>query len=140
LGKVLERMSVIEVKDLRKMYGSLVAVDRLSFAVEEGEIFGILGPNGAGKTTTVECIVGLRTPDAGLIKVLGLDPRVQRDWLREVVGVQLQESVLPPRIKVGEALNLYRSFYRHSADPDELLGVLGLTDKRSTYFKDLSGG
>lgn len=131
---------VVEVEGLRKTYGSLVAVDNLSFTVEEGEIFGIIGPNGAGKTTTVECVVGLRVPDGGRIRVLGLDPLVERNRLREVVGVQLQESVLPPRIKVGEALDLYRSFYRQAADPSELLEVLGLSEKRGAYFKDLSGG
>ncbi|MCX8032490.1 MAG: ABC transporter ATP-binding protein [Thermoleophilia bacterium] len=131
---------VVEVDGLRKTYGSVVAVDNLSFTVEEGEIFGIVGPNGAGKTTTVECVVGLRVPDDGLIRVLGLDPQADRDRLREVVGVQLQESALPPRIKVGEALGLYRSFYRQAADPAELLEVLGLSEKRGAYFKDLSGG
>lgn len=133
-------MSVVEVNRLRKTYGSLVAVDDVSFTVEEGEIFGILGPNGAGKTTTVECIVGLRRPDAGVVRVLGHDPRTERDRLREDVGVQLQESVLPPKIKVGEALELYHSFYRQAADPGELLEVLGLADRRNAYFKDLSGG
>ncbi|MBN1629652.1 MAG: ABC transporter ATP-binding protein [Thermoleophilia bacterium] len=133
-------MSIIDVSGLRKTYRDVVAVDDVSFSVEEGEIFGILGPNGAGKTTTVECVVGLRTPDAGRIDVLGLDPRTQREQLREDVGVQLQESVLPGKLRVGEAVDLYRSFYRRSADPRELLDLLGLSGKRDTYFKNLSGG
>ena len=88
-------MNVIEVTNLVKRYGDQTAVDGVSFSVEEGEIFAILGPNGAGKTTTVESISGLRTPDSGAIGVLGLDPRRDRDELRRVVGVQLQESELP---------------------------------------------
>jgi len=133
-------MSIIEVSGLRKTYGDLVAVDGVSFSVQEGEIFGILGPNGAGKTTTVECVVGLRQPDSGAITVLGLDPRTQRDRLREDVGVQLQQSVLPAKLKVGEAIDLYHSFYRRAADPDRLLDLLGLSGKRDIYFKNLSGG
>ena len=133
-------MSIIEVEQLRKTYGDIAAVDGVSFSVEEGEIFGILGPNGAGKTTTVECIVGLRVADSGAIRVLGLDPRTERDRMREDVGVQLQESVLPSKIKVGEALDLYHSFYRRAADPDRLLDLLGLSVKRDVYFKNLSGG
>src|SRR6476659_11282553 len=104
-------MTIIEVKDLVKRYGEQTAVDGVSFTVEQGEIFGILGPNGAGKTTTVEAIVGLRTPDGGTIRVLGLDPRHDRDRLREVVGVQLQESELPDRMTVAEAVALFASFY-----------------------------
>ena len=104
-------MNVIEVSDLTKRYGDRAAVDRVSFSVEEGEIFGILGPNGAGKTTTVESIAGLRTPDAGTIRVLGLDPRRDRDRLRPLVGVQLQESELPDRMTVREALDLFAAFY-----------------------------
>ena len=133
-------MSIIEVEQLRKTYGDIAAVDGVSFSVEEGEIFGFLGPNGAGKTTTVECVVGLRVADSGAIRVLGLDPRTERDRMREDVGVQLQESVLPSKIKVGEALDLYYSFYRRAADPDRLLDLLGLSAKRDAYFKNLSGG
>ena len=110
-------MNVIEVTDLTKRYGDRAAVDGVSFSVEEGEIFGILGPNGAGKTTTVESIAGLRTPDAGTIRVLGLDPRKDRDRLRPLVGVQLQESELPDRMTVSEALDLFAAFYERPADP-----------------------
>jgi ABC-2 type transport system ATP-binding protein len=133
-------MNVIDVTGLTKRYGGHTAVDGVSFSVEEGEIFGILGPNGAGKTTTVESIAGLRTPDAGTISVLGMDPGHDRDRLRAVVGVQLQDSELPERITVTEALDLFASFYDESADPRDLIDDLGLGDKRDTAFKNLSGG
>src|SRR6476620_1883893 len=103
-------MTIIEVKDLVKRYGEQTAVDGVSLTVEEGEIFGILGPNGAGKTTTVELIAGLRTPDSGTICVAGLDPQRDSVNLRQVLGVQLQDSELPERIKVWEAMELYSSF------------------------------
>jgi ABC-2 type transport system ATP-binding protein len=133
-------MAVIEVEHLQKAYGTTVAVRDVTFSVAEGEIFGMLGPNGAGKTTTAECIIGLRVPDAGTIRVLGLDPLVDAVELRPLVGVQLQESALPPKLKVGEALSLYASFYREPDDPARLLEALGLAAKRDDYFKDLSGG
>jgi ABC-2 type transport system ATP-binding protein len=133
-------LPVIEVAGLRKRYGDTLAVDDVSLTVDEGEIFGILGPNGAGKTTTVECLIGLRRADAGSVRVLGLDPRRDRTALREQVGVQLQESRLPDALRVGEALELYASFYREPADPDRLLRDLGLVDKATTAFEDLSGG
>ena len=133
-------MPIIEVQGLRKRYGERVAVDDVSFSVEAGEIFGILGPNGAGKTTTVESIAGLRAPDAGRISVLGLDPRRDRARLRRRVGVQLQESALPPRLRVGEALTLYASFYDTPADPGALLEELGLADSRGVPSGKLSGG
>ncbi len=133
-------MPVIEVSHLCKRYGELVAVDDVSFAVEQGEIFGILGPNGAGKTTTVESIVGLRTPDSGTIGVLGLDPLRDRDELRQRVGVQLQESQLPDKLTVAEALDLYSSFYRAPADWKQLVSDLGLSKKLTTRYANLSGG
>ncbi|MDO3703892.1 ABC transporter ATP-binding protein [Micromonospora sp. C28SCA-DRY-2] len=133
-------MPVIEVTNLHKRYGDVVAVDDVSFTVEAGEIFGILGPNGAGKTTTVECVAGLRSPDRGRVSVLGLDPRRDATQLRERVGVQLQESQLPDQLRVGEALELYASFYRDPADPGELIDKLGLGEKRKTPYKKLSGG
>src|SRR4051794_35747138 len=107
-------MAVIEVQNLQKRYGDTVAVRDVSFTVDRGEIFGILGPNGAGKTTTVESIAGLRTPDAGAIRVLGREPRDPS--LRRLVGVQLQESELPEKLSVREALQLYASFYPEPAD------------------------
>ena len=130
----------VEVAHLRKTYGTLVAVDDVSFSVAEGEIFGILGPNGAGKTTAIECAIGLRQPDAGTIRLLGLDPRADRDKVHEIVGVQLQAGALPAKLRVGEILEEYRSFYRAPADVDELLDVLGLSAKRGDYYRSLSGG
>ncbi|MBO0819427.1 MAG: ABC transporter ATP-binding protein [Nocardiopsaceae bacterium] len=131
---------VIEVHNLHKEYGPKVAVDDVSFAVSEGEIFGILGPNGAGKTTTVECVIGLRAPDRGTISVLGLDPRRDHTELTNALGAQLQESQLPEKITVAEALDLYSSFYRDPADWRELLEQLGLSGSARTRFKKLSGG
>ena len=131
---------MLDVRHLHKRYGRHVAVDDVSFTVEEGEIFGIIGPNGAGKTTIVESIAGLRTPDSGSISVLGLDPVKDRAQARERVGVQLQESSFPDAIKVAEALELYSSFYRNPADWRELMELLGLTEKRNTQYKALSGG
>src|SRR4051794_6367028 len=133
-------MNVIEVTDLQKRYGTRRAVDGVSFSVAEGEIFGILGPNGAGKTTTVESIAGLRAPDAGRIRVLGHEPREDRNQLRRLVGVQLQASELPERLTVGEAIRLFASFYQAPADPAQLLDDLGLTDQRDTAYRNLSGG
>ena len=131
---------VIELAHLRKEYGATVAVDDVSFTVQAGEIFGILGRNGAGKTTTVECVTGLRTPDRGEISVLGLDPGRDRSELHERVGVQLQDSAVPELMRVGEAVELYASFYREPADGRELIATLGLEDAEHTYFKHLSGG
>jgi ABC-2 type transport system ATP-binding protein len=131
---------VIDVSHLHKAYATTIAVDDVSLTVNPGEIFGILGRNGAGKTTTVECITGLRTPDRGSISVLGLDPRHDRHELHERVGVQLQHSALPDRIRVGEAVDLYASFYRRPADGRELLATLGLEASRYHYFAKLSGG
>ena len=119
------------VEHLRKTYPGTVAVDDVSFAVEEGEIFGILGPNGAGKTTTVECAIGLRTPDSGIVRLMGFDPRADRAQVRAIVGAQLQTSALQPKLRVVEILDLYRSFYRDPADVGELLDALGLHEKRS---------
>jgi ABC-2 type transport system ATP-binding protein len=132
--------AVIEVQHLRKTYTDTVAVDDISFTVERGEVFGILGPNGAGKTTTVECVEGLRQPDGGDIRVLGLTPARDRAELTERVGVQLQEGRLPDQLKVAEALELYSSFYRSPADWRELIDTLGLAGKAKTAFGKLSGG
>ena len=130
----------IDVSHLRKTYGQTIAVDDVSFSVLEGEIFGILGPNGAGKTTTVECMIGLRTPDSGAIRVMGIDAQVDRKRLHAIVGAQLQESALPRDLKVGEILELYRSFYTDGADVDKLVDALDLAQKRETLYKALSGG
>jgi ABC-2 type transport system ATP-binding protein len=133
-------MAIIDVQGLVKRYGEHTAVDGVSFAVEPGEIFGILGPNGAGKTTTVECVEGLRRPDGGEIRVCGIDPRRDTGELRELLGAQLQESQLPDKLRVGEAMELYSSFYRDPADWGGLLDVLGLAGKRDAQFRKLSGG
>ena len=131
---------VIQVENLQKSYGSLKAVDNVSFEVYPGEIFGMVGPNGAGKTTTVEIIEGLRKADIGTVRVLGMDPVKDSDQLAEQVGVQLQQSALPPRLRVAEAVELFSSFYQHQADGNKLLDLLGLADKRNTPFAKLSGG
>jgi ABC-2 type transport system ATP-binding protein len=130
----------ITITGLRKTYGALVAVDNVSLSVRQGEVFGILGPNGAGKTTAVECAIGLRVPDSGTIRLLGLDPRADREQVHEIVGVQLQASAMPAKLKVGEILDLYRSFYREPADVAELTDALGLAGKLNDYYKSLSGG
>ncbi|MEU1441925.1 MULTISPECIES: ABC transporter ATP-binding protein [Streptomyces] len=133
-------MSVIEVTGLRKSYGGRPVVDGVSFAVEEGEIFGILGPNGAGKTTTVECVEGLRIPDAGRVRVTGLDPVADHEQVARVLGAQLQESELQAKLTVREALELYAAFYPRPADWRPLAERLGLTAKLTTRFAKLSGG
>jgi len=132
---------VIQVSAIRKTYGSTVAVDEVSFEVNDGEIFGLIGPNGAGKTTTMECIEGLRTPDRGAISVLGLNPFKDVYKLQERIGVQLQQAQLQKRIKVWEAVDLWASLYRKEAiDGERLLEQLGLVDKRNAWFMTLSGG
>jgi ABC-2 type transport system ATP-binding protein len=132
--------AVVRVSGLVKMYGSERAVDGVSFEVAEGEVFGIVGPNGAGKTTTVECLEGLRVPDSGEVAVLGLDPQSQGDALRERMGAQLQDSALPARMRVGEAMRLFASFYGHPLEPAVLLDELGLTDRGRVAWGALSGG
>ncbi|CAA9571084.1 MAG: Efflux ABC transporter, ATP-binding protein [uncultured Thermomicrobiales bacterium] len=133
-------MAVIEVRNLHKRYRGRVALHDVSFTVEEGEVFGLLGPNGAGKTTTVECIEGLRRPDNGSVRVFGLDPRRDRAELRECVGVQLQASQLPDKIRVREVLELYSSFYCRPANWERLIADVGLSEKRDTTFEKLPGG
>jgi ABC-2 type transport system ATP-binding protein len=131
---------IIHVEGLRKVYGTTVAVDNVSFEVSEGEIFGMVGPNGAGKTTTIECLEGLRKPDSGKVSVLGVDPQRESQILRKHTGIQLQQSNLPERMRVWEALDLYASFYPKVSDWNELLARLGLDEKRNTPFSKLSGG
>ncbi len=132
---------VIQVSGMRKTYDTLVAVDEVSFEVNEGEIFGLIGPNGAGKTTTMECIEGLRSTDRGTISVLGLDPIREVYKLQDRIGVQLQQAQLQKRIKVWEAVNLWASLYgKKASDGERLLEQLGLTEKRNTWFMNLSGG
>jgi ABC-2 type transport system ATP-binding protein len=132
--------NIVHVEGLRKTYGETVAVADVSFEVHEGEIFGMVGPNGAGKTTTIECLEGLRKPDQGTVRVLGIDPQRESHILRERTGIQLQQSNLPDRMKVWEALDLYASFYPKAVDWKELLVQLGLEEKRNAPFAKLSGG
>jgi ABC-2 type transport system ATP-binding protein len=132
--------AAIEISHLRKTYGTTVAVDDVSLSIAEGEIFGILGPNGAGKTTTVECAIGLRSPDSGSVRVMGLDPTSDRKRVHLIIGVQLQASALPAKLMVDEILDLYQSFHPDPADVDELAETLGLADKRRAYYRTLSGG
>lgn len=131
---------IIEIQNLQKTYGTTIAVEDISFEVQEGEIFGMVGPNGAGKTTTIECIEGLRKPNSGRIRVLGLDPQTDNQVLRTCTGMQLQQSNLPERMKVWEALDLYSSFYPDPVDWKVLIKQLGLDEKRNTLFGKLSGG
>jgi ABC-2 type transport system ATP-binding protein len=131
---------VIEVEHLRKAYGSTVAVDDVSFQVTEGEIFGLLGPNGASKTTTVECLQGLRHQDSGKIRVLDLEPKIEAQTLRRRIGCQLQESALPDRMKVWEALDLFSSIKTDVSNWVTTMQQWGLADKRNATFSSLSGG
>jgi len=132
--------AAISVRDLHKRYGETIAVDGLSFDVEAGEIFGLIGPNGSGKTTTVECVQGLRERDGGEVVVLGLDPAHERSQLGPRIGCQLQESALPDRIRVWEALDLFAALAPQAADWHELLSQWGLAEKRDASFASLSGG
>lgn len=130
---------VIEVQSLSKRYGKTQAVADVSFTVARGEIFGVLGPNGSGKTTTVEALQGLRTPDGGRLRVLGLDPQRERNALRHRIGSQLQESALPDRIRVWEALDLFASLGPRG-DWRPLLEQWGLAGKAKSSYAALSGG
>ena len=131
---------VIRVDGVRKRYGSVVAVDGVSFEVGRGEIFGLLGPNGAGKTTTVEMLEGLRVPDEGHLEVLGLDAVRSAAALRPRIGVALQTPSLYPRLTVDEVVKLFASFYDRSRLPDEVIAALDLGERRGALTKDLSGG
>jgi ABC-2 type transport system ATP-binding protein len=137
----LEENSVlVSVQNLHKHYGNLAAVRGLSFEILQGEVFGLLGPNGAGKTTTIEIIEGLRQPDSGAVRVCGLDPAQESMALKERIGAQLQSTVLPDKMRVHEALQLFAGFYRRSASVQMLLDHFGLQEKRHTFFEKLSGG
>lgn len=131
--------AVIEVTHFRKVYGDFAAVDDISFAVRQGEIFGLLGPNGAGKTSTLESLEGLRTPDGGTLRVAGVDPTAEPRKLRNVIGVQLQSGGLPASITADEAMKLFCAY--HAVAPRfDLLERLGLRDKRHVEFQALSTG
>ena len=131
---------VIRVSGLQKWYGETRAVDGVSFEVPAGTVFGLLGPNGAGKTTTVEVLEGLRTPDAGDVRILGLDAVGEADALKARIGVSLQTAALYPKLTVVEVLDLFRSFYGRGRATDELVGLMDLGEKRTTRTANLSGG
>src|SRR5580700_6551897 len=132
--------ATIEVINLTKRYGDVEALRGVSFAVNEGEVFGLLGPNGAGKTSTVEIMEGLRTPDSGRVSVCGLDPQKNPQELKHQIGAALQATALPDKLRVIEALRLFASFYRRHRNPEELLKRFGLEEKRNTFYNQLSGG
>ncbi|HXA65126.1 MAG TPA: ABC transporter ATP-binding protein [Bryobacteraceae bacterium] len=132
--------SVISVRGLRKSYGDFEAVRGISFEVYPGEVFGLLGPNGAGKTTTVEILEGLRQRSSGETLVLGYDPGLETRQIKDRIGVCLQATNLPDKIKVYEALDLFAAFYSRSTDSGQLLERLHLSEKRNEYYSKLSGG
>ena len=131
---------IIQVENLYKNYGAVEAVRGVSFAVEEGEVFGLLGPNGAGKTSTVEILEGMRTADRGLARVCGLDPEKSGREFKEKIGAVLQSTALPDKLRVKEAIELFARFYRHHADTDKLLKRFQLNEKRTAFYSQLSGG
>ena len=130
----------IEVADVVKHYGDLRALDGLSLAIAPGEVFGLLGPNGAGKTTTVEILEGYRSADAGVVRVLGLDPVRDGTRLRPRIGVMLQEGGLYPGLRPLEVLRLFAAYYDDAEDPEALIDVVGLRDATRTMVRRLSGG
>jgi len=133
------KSSLIEVRDFRKTYGDVVAVDGITFDVQQGEVFGLLGPNGAGKTTTLESLEGLRAPDSGSLRVAGVDPTREPRKLRNVIGVQLQSAGLPETITPEEAIKFFCAY--HGVAPRfDLLERLGLGEKRKAQFVELSTG
>jgi ABC-2 type transport system ATP-binding protein len=132
--------AAIHVRGLHKSYDAFEAVRGIDFEVQPGEIFGLLGPNGAGKTTTVEILEGLRPRSSGDVKVLGYDPGIEVKALKERIGVCLQSTNLPEKLKVHEALAWFSAFYSRHADADALLKRLQLWDKRNEFYSKLSGG
>jgi ABC-2 type transport system ATP-binding protein len=132
--------SILQVENLVKRYGDVEAVRGVSFAVEQGEVFGLLGPNGAGKTSTVEVLEGLRVPDGGKISVCGLDPQENPIALKNEIGATLQATSLPDKLRVAEAIRMFAGFYKYSRNVDDLLRRFGLEEKRNAFYGDLSGG
>src|SRR3954452_2136780 len=130
----------VAVRELRKHYGEIQAAQGVSFEILDGEIFGLLGPNGSGKTTTLECIIGLREPDAGDIEVCGIDARRRPHDVKQKIGAALQTTALQDKITPREALTLFGSFYHHSATPAEMLDRFALAPKADVAFDTLSGG
>src|SRR3990172_4154700 len=134
-------MLAIEVQDLKKHYGATKAVDGISLTVAKGEVFGMLGPNGAGKTTTTETIEGLRTPDSGTVRVLGLDVTRETQKVKARIGVQLQTTALFPRLTVREVLQLFSTFFPgEKRSVDALIDMVNLREKEKTRSAQLSGG
>ena len=131
---------IIEVHNLTKNYGAVKALRGVSFEVQEGEVFGLLGPNGAGKTSTVEILEGLRPPDGGIVSVCGLDPQSPGSAFKQEIGAVLQSTALPDKLRVGEAISMFASFYKRRRDPAALLKRFGLEEKRNTFYSYLSGG
>jgi ABC-2 type transport system ATP-binding protein len=131
---------ILEIRDLTKKYGDLVAVDNISFSIEKGEIFGLLGPNGAGKTTTVEMIEGLRKPDSGQIKICGIDAVREPEKIKELIGAQLQSTAIYDQVSIKEVIDLFGSYYQSSVPTQELLELVSLTEKKDSYYRTLSGG
>ena len=131
---------IIEVHNLTKHYGPVHALRGVSFEVQEGEVFGLLGPNGAGKTSTVEILEGLRPPDGGLVSVCGLDPQSPGAAFKQEIGAVLQATALPDKLRVGEAVSMFASFYKRRRDPSALLKRFGLEEKRNAFYSQLSGG
>jgi ABC-2 type transport system ATP-binding protein len=140
LARVPSESAAIEVVDLVKHYGEVRAVDGVSLRIATGEVFGLLGPNGAGKTTAVEILEGYRAPDAGEVRVLGLDPVREGGRLRPRIGVMLQEGGLYPGLRPLELLRLFAAYFEHPVDTDELLDTVGLRDAARTLVRRLSGG
>lgn len=132
--------AVVDVKNVTKSYGNLIAVNDVSFSIEKGEIFGLLGPNGAGKTTTVEMIEGLRKPDGGSIIVCGIDVLRETARIKEIIGVQLQSTTLYDKIRVKEAIDLFGGYYQKSLPSVDILNEVSLTDKKDSFVGTLSGG
>jgi ABC-2 type transport system ATP-binding protein len=131
---------IIEVHNLTKRYGDVQALRGVSFEVQEGEVFGLLGPNGAGKTSTVEILEGLRPADSGIVTVCGLDPQTPGNTFKQEIGAVLQATALPDKLRVGEAVSMFASFYKRRRDPAALLKRFGLEEKRNTFYSQLSGG
>jgi ABC-2 type transport system ATP-binding protein len=130
----------LSVENLVKSYGAVRAVAGVSFSVSAGEIFGLLGPNGAGKTTTLECVIGLRTPDAGEVRVCGMDAVREGRKVKQRIGASLQATALPDKITPREALRLFASFYKRAVEPEALITQFSLQEKAGAKFETLSGG
>jgi ABC-2 type transport system ATP-binding protein len=130
----------IELQDIHKCYGDTKAVNGISLKVNKGEVMGIIGANGAGKTTTLEMMMGLRSPDSGTVKILGMDLKEHATEIKKRIGIQLQQTSLYDRIKVKEALELFSSYYDRKRDLQEIIETLGLTPYLNKYVKNLSGG